>query len=59
LSNELQLQQDVIIVKEQEEYTNNMGKTSIIIFTAILLSGFSSIIGAVYGGRRKKLQIVK
>ena len=58
-----QLQQDIIVTKEQEEntnqqinnYANNMGKTSIIIFAAILLGGFASVIGTVYGGRRKKI----
>ncbi|MBX9599314.1 MAG: hypothetical protein K2X04_12165 [Burkholderiales bacterium] len=67
MSNDSQLQQNFIVTKEQEEnankqidnYANNMGKTSLIIFTAILLSGFASVIGAVYGGRRKKLPIVK
>lgn len=67
VNSESQLRQDIIVSKDQLEsankqidnYANTMGKTSMIIFSAILLSGFASVIGAVYGGRRKKLLIVK
>lgn len=62
-----QIKPDVVLITDQQEnvnkqldsYTTDIGKTSIVIFIAFLMSGFASVVGAVYGGKQKKKLVVK